>query len=85
MFKSFGSRKFLLALGAIIYGVYTKNTELIQWALAGYLAAEGAGDAVERFKAPEVHGIPSSEEEADVDTSKIVTGAGRVTAYDEEL
>lgn len=90
LFHRVTSRKFLLALfGAGTLAVNQQWTEFVG-VITSYLVAEGAGDAVERFKGGvstlDKYVNPVSQNVDDeVDTTVIETGKGGIPLFNEEV
>lgn len=79
----FTSRKFLLALGAFITFIANEQYTEAVIAITSFIAAEGAIDTLSPRQSIQVTD-ETIESYNDVDTSKIVSGAGRVKTFDEE-
>ena len=87
--KRITSRKFLLAVcGVVTFALNQQWTEMVG-AITAYLIAEGAGDAVERFKGgvSQVNSYVNTPQDDDyeVDTSVVESGKTGTPLFNEEV
>jgi hypothetical protein len=84
LLSRFTSRKFLLAVFGILYGIKFNQPEIMQASLIAFMAAEGVSDAAGRLKPRQVSSdsifesisaAVDDEDDDDLDKTRLVAGS----------
>lgn len=84
------SRKFLIAIAAVSWGIYLRDPDLVKAVVLAYLTAEGLADTVQRYSGMSISELLNKKRQShniddgpDTD-GPLVTGSGRVAPSDIE-
>ena len=80
--KRFISRKFLLAVCGVIYGIYINSPEVVYTSILAFIGVEGLADTAERYRAPRTISEGQTLIDDEADRTTIVTGVGTLRPSD---